>query len=102
MEVLVREKSVFKCISFQNSLLCDTPSVVLHIPNVLTLFRFADIVHLFQTKELPKIEPIKDAQVLLHLGDSVTTDHISPAGSIARNSAAARYLADRGYGRDTH
>jgi len=31
----------------------------------------------------------------LNLGDSVTTDHISPAGSIARNSPAARYLASR-------
>ena len=35
--------------------------------------------------------------MLLNLGDSVTTDHISPAGSIARNSPAARYLAARGY-----
>jgi aconitate hydratase len=34
--------------------------------------------------------------VLLNLGDSVTTDHISPAGSIPRNSPAARYLASRG------
>ncbi|ODM91228.1 Cytoplasmic aconitate hydratase [Orchesella cincta] len=33
---------------------------------------------------------------LLYLGDSVTTDHISPAGSIARNSPAARYLSGRG------
>nr|CAB41634.1 iron regulatory protein 1-like protein [Pacifastacus leniusculus] len=48
------------------------------------------------TKELSPIKSIKDAHVLLNLGDSVTTDHISPAGSIARNSAAARYLASRG------
>lgn len=48
------------------------------------------------TKQLPAIEPIKNARVLLNLGDSITTDHISPAGSIARNSPAARYLADRG------
>merc|ERR1719189_62129 len=48
------------------------------------------------TKDLPKMSPIKNASVLLHLGDSVTTDHISPAGSIARNSPAARYLGDRG------
>ncbi|XP_077484231.1 cytoplasmic aconitate hydratase-like isoform X2 [Amblyomma americanum] len=39
---------------------------------------------------------IEGAYVLLNLGDSVTTDHISPAGSIARNSPAARYLAARG------
>lgn len=47
-------------------------------------------------KELPQVEGIKDAAVLLNLGDSVTTDHISPAGSIARTSPAARYLAGRG------
>ncbi|KAJ8684287.1 hypothetical protein QAD02_020079 [Eretmocerus hayati] len=47
-------------------------------------------------RELPQIKPIKNARVLLNLGDSVTTDHISPAGSIARNSAAARYLSSRG------
>ena len=42
------------------------------------------------TKELPKQKPVKNASVLLNLGDSVTTDHISPAGSIARTSPAAR------------
>ncbi|KOB65823.1 Iron regulatory protein 1, partial [Operophtera brumata] len=47
------------------------------------------------TRELPKSESIVNARVLLLLGDSVTTDHISPAGSIARNSPAARYLAAR-------
>ncbi|XP_071788574.1 cytoplasmic aconitate hydratase-like isoform X1 [Asterias amurensis] len=52
---------------------------------------FADM-----TKELPPITGIKEAHVLLNLGDSVTTDHISPAGSIARTSPAARYLASRG------
>ena len=35
---------------------------------------------------------IRDARVLAVLGDSVTTDHISPAGGIARNSPAAKYL----------
>jgi aconitate hydratase len=48
------------------------------------------------TKELSDIQAIENARVLLNLGDSVTTDHISPAGSIARNSPAARYLAARG------
>ncbi|XP_014208189.1 cytoplasmic aconitate hydratase [Copidosoma floridanum] len=47
-------------------------------------------------REIPPIKQIKNARVLLNLGDSVTTDHISPAGSIARNSAAARYLSKRG------
>ncbi|OWF36373.1 cytoplasmic aconitate hydratase-like isoform X2 [Mizuhopecten yessoensis] len=48
------------------------------------------------TKELPTQTGLKDACVLLNLGDSVTTDHISPAGSIARNSPAARYLGSGG------
>ncbi|KAH9423253.1 Aconitate hydratase mitochondrial [Dermatophagoides pteronyssinus] len=48
------------------------------------------------TIELPPIKPIKNARVLLFLGDSVTTDHISPAGSIARNSPAAKFLMEKG------
>ncbi len=41
-------------------------------------------------------QPIRDARVLLALGDSVTTDHISPAGNIAKDSPAGRYLISRG------
>uniref|UniRef100_A0A671R3W5 Cytoplasmic aconitate hydratase n=1 Tax=Sinocyclocheilus anshuiensis TaxID=1608454 RepID=A0A671R3W5_9TELE len=48
------------------------------------------------TRELQTPKSITDAYVLLDLGDSVTTDHISPAGNIARNSPAARYLTSRG------
>ncbi|CAM9888230.1 unnamed protein product [Lampetra planeri] len=47
-------------------------------------------------RELPPCQPISNAYVLLFLGDSVTTDHISPAGNIARNSSGARYLEGRG------
>ncbi|XP_050799024.1 cytoplasmic aconitate hydratase [Gopherus flavomarginatus] len=47
------------------------------------------------TLELEPPKSIVDAYVLLNLGDSVTTDHISPAGNIARNSPAARYLTSR-------
>jgi aconitate hydratase A / 2-methylisocitrate dehydratase len=39
---------------------------------------------------------VHGARVLALLGDSVTTDHISPAGSIARSSPAARYLVEQG------
>jgi aconitate hydratase len=39
---------------------------------------------------------IKDANILLMLGDSVTTDHISPAGAIAENSPAGSYLKEHG------
>ncbi|XP_068155569.1 LOW QUALITY PROTEIN: cytoplasmic aconitate hydratase-like [Drosophila tropicalis] len=47
------------------------------------------------TREVPKIKSIEKARCLLFLGDSVTTDHMSPAGAIARNSPAARFLAGR-------
>ena len=39
---------------------------------------------------------IRRARVLAYLGDSVTTDHISPAGAIAEDSPAGRYLVERG------
>ncbi|MGH7475678.1 MAG: aconitate hydratase [Longimicrobiales bacterium] len=42
------------------------------------------------------IQDIRRARVLALLGDSITTDHISPAGSIARNSPAAEYLMQHG------
>lgn len=47
------------------------------------------------TKELPQEIQILVARVLLNMGDSVTTDHISPAGSIAKRSPAAQYLTER-------
>jgi aconitate hydratase len=42
------------------------------------------------------IEDIRNARVLAVLGDSVTTDHISPAGSIKKDSPAAKYLQENG------
>ncbi|MFT7636407.1 MAG: aconitate hydratase [Candidatus Omnitrophota bacterium] len=42
------------------------------------------------------ISPIKAARVLVKLGDSVTTDHISPAGAIGVNSPAGKYLKELG------
>ncbi len=41
------------------------------------------------------IKPIEKARVLVNGGDSVTTDHISPAGAIAVNSPAGQYLIDK-------
>ncbi|MDX6583984.1 MAG: aconitate hydratase [Solirubrobacterales bacterium] len=46
--------------------------------------------------EPPAIEPISGARVLAVLGDSVTTDHISPAGAIKKDSPAGRWLIDNG------
>ncbi|EIM8480284.1 aconitate hydratase AcnA [Serratia marcescens] len=42
------------------------------------------------------VQDIKDARVLAILADSVTTDHISPAGNIKRDSPAGRYLSEHG------
>jgi aconitate hydratase len=44
----------------------------------------------------PPVEPISGARVLALLGDSVTTDHISPAGAIRPDSPAGRYLIEQG------
>ncbi len=44
----------------------------------------------------PKVEDVRDARILALLGDSVTTDHISPAGNIKADSPAGRYLQQRG------
>ncbi|MGG2396129.1 aconitate hydratase AcnA [Pseudomonas sp. SH1-B] len=44
----------------------------------------------------PRITDIRQARILALLGDSVTTDHISPAGNIKADSPAGRYLRDNG------
>jgi aconitate hydratase len=48
------------------------------------------------TAEPTPVEGIHGAKVLAKLGDSVTTDHISPAGAIKPDSPAGRYLTDHG------
>ncbi len=48
------------------------------------------------TSEPPPLADIRNARILAILGDSVTTDHIAPAGDIAENSPAGRYLRARG------
>ena len=48
------------------------------------------------TLDLPKMNKISSARVLALLGDSVTTDHISPAGNIDPKSPAGQYLLERG------
>ncbi len=44
------------------------------------------------TKEVDDVQPVKDARILALLGDSITTDHISPAGAIKADSPAGHYL----------
>ena len=48
------------------------------------------------TADVTPLESIVGARVLLKLGDSITTDHISPAGAIAPDTPAGRYLTDNG------
>ncbi|KAL2247627.1 UNVERIFIED_CONTAM: Aconitate hydratase 3, mitochondrial [Sesamum indicum] len=51
------------------------------------------------TMDPPGPRGVKDAYCLLLFGDSITTDHISPAGSIHKDSPAAKYLMERGVDR---
>ncbi len=44
----------------------------------------------------PRVQDVHDARILALLGDSVTTDHISPAGNIKADSPAGRYLREHG------
>ncbi|MFD2616781.1 aconitate hydratase AcnA [Terrilactibacillus laevilacticus] len=48
------------------------------------------------SKEPSKIQSLKNLRVIGKFGDSVTTDHISPAGAIAKNSPAGQYLLAKG------
>lgn len=48
------------------------------------------------TMALPPLQDIRGARALVVLGDSITTDHISPAGAIPADSPAGRYLIERG------
>jgi aconitate hydratase len=49
-------------------------------------------------EEPEAVTDIEGARVLLKLGDSVTTDHISPAGAIKKDAPAGKYLAEHGVG----
>lgn len=51
------------------------------------------------SKATAPIAPIEGAKVLVKVADSVTTDHISPAGAIAEDGPAGRYLRDHGVAR---
>ena len=54
---------------------------------------FTDLV-----PEVPEIKDILEARTLAVLSDSITTDHISPAGAIPKDSPAGRYLQENGVG----
>ena len=48
------------------------------------------------SRDVPAIKPLRNARVLAFLGDSITTDHISPAGSIPADGPAGRFLIANG------
>jgi aconitate hydratase len=52
------------------------------------------------SKDSGKIKDIKGANILAIFADSITTDHISPAGNISKTSPAAKYLMERGIPRE--
>ena len=60
-----------------------------------TYIRLAPYFDGMSLKPAP-VEDLKNARVLAVLGDSVTTDHISPAGSIKKDSPAGKYLQEHG------
>ncbi len=49
-----------------------------------------------KTADSSTFKDVKNARILALLGDSITTDHISPAGNISKTSPAAKYLGDNG------
>jgi len=55
----------------------------------------------FQLDNSKQLEPILQARILALLGDSITTDHISPAGAIAVDSPAGKYLLEKGVDRSS-
>lgn len=67
----------------------DTSSTYIHEPPY-----FKDM-----SMSPPGPHGVKNAYCLLNFGDSITTDHISPAGSIHKDSPAAKYLLERGVDR---
>ncbi|NCF35388.1 MAG: aconitate hydratase, partial [Gammaproteobacteria bacterium] len=55
----------------------------------------------FSLDNSKQLEPVMQARILALFGDSITTDHISPAGAIAVDSPAGRYLLEKGVDRNS-
>jgi aconitate hydratase len=73
----------------------STPSALYPWVSESTYIRLPSFFEGIQPEPAP-ISPIKGAHVLLKLGDSVTTDHISPAGAFPHSGPAGQYLMDNG------
>jgi aconitate hydratase len=59
-------------------------------------YTWPDSTYVRMPAEPPGVEPVSGARVLAVLGDSITTDHISPAGAIKKESPAGRWLVEQG------
>ncbi|KAK1326198.1 hypothetical protein QJS10_CPA01g00891 [Acorus calamus] len=90
-EAITKGKPMWNALSVPASTLYswDPKSTYIHEPPY-----FKDM-----TMAPPGSHGVKDAYCLLNFGDSITTDHISPAGSIHKDSPAAKYLLERGVDR---
>jgi aconitate hydratase len=78
-----------------NAIATDTQSAVYNWREDSTYIQQPPYFENFPPRPAP-IAPLQQARALLMLGDFVTTDHISPAGNIAADSPAARYLMEHG------
>lgn len=76
----------------------STTSSVYNWDKESTYVKEAPFFHDISAEPEP-VKDIKSARVLLKLGDSITTDHISPAGSISEDSPAGKYLKSLGFER---
>ncbi|KAK5843813.1 hypothetical protein PVK06_006271 [Gossypium arboreum] len=77
------------CVPSSNLYAWDSTSTYIHEPPY-----FKDM-----TMSPPGPHGVKDAYCLLNFGDSITTDHVSPAGSIHKDSPAAKFLLEHGVDR---
>ena len=88
---------VFKGDERWNSL-DGAPGRPLRVGRAVDLRQEPAVLHRDARRSPPPVAEIKDARVLAVLGDSITTDHISPAGSIKVQSPAGKYLIEHGVG----
>ena len=71
------------------------PSALFNWDDTSTYIRPPSFLQGIETEPAP-IEPIQGARVLVKVGDSITTDHISPAGAFPHHGPAGQYLLDKG------
>ena len=71
------------------------PSALFNWDDTSTYVRLPSFLQGIESEPAP-IEPIQGARVIVMVGDSITTDHISPAGAFPHHGPAGKYLLDKG------